>query len=427
LDFDSLFYDDFSLCDKNTLSTTLPFAKEHTSAFVDIDGDCINDILILSEERELTSIKKTQQKEEEKLPKIQVTNTTINNSTLNNNTSKANSTTTNIPTNSTTINISTNSTTNSSINPVPIRRLEIWRGIPQNNTIKYCLTSSSIYKLDKNLGLFSLADVDRNGLLDIVFPVLESPPKIKIAYNKIPFEYEWTEDYCATHIKNTNNLIPLLFDDFNSKPNINSLQIFSLSNSTDDVFYEDDFIKPIIRFGDFDMDSFQDIIVTFYNKDILSRSVKIFYNHEMEFGNSKMGLREFKQELSYNKPLLNNAIYASFFDLDENGKLDVIITYKEDKDIYNTIGFFNTYIYDRYYLKSLFLKQRRINFSNKIGASFRYICADLDGERRMDLATQGIQLNQLMMNLPYAFIGVGRSNNYIENFCVINGNRVEVR
>ena len=360
MDFDDLLYNDNSLCDKSKLHSNIPFANEHTSSFVDIDGDCINDILILSEEEGKT------------------------------------------------------------------RRLEIWRGIPQNNQIKYCLTSSSIYELDKTLGLFSLADVDRNGSLDIIFPILQSPPAIKVAYNKIPIHFEWTEDYCATHIKNSNNLIPLLFDDFYSTLNPYTLQTFLLSNNTNEIFYEDNLIKPIIRFGDIDMDSYADFIVTIYNKETLSRNVKIFYNHEKKFGNENLGIREYSPEFSYENPLLNNAVYASFFDLDEDGKLDVIITYKEDQNIFNTIGFFNTNIYDRYYLKSLFLKQRRVNFSNKIGASFRYICADLNGERRMDLATQATQLNQLMMNLPYAFIGVGRSNNYIENFCVINGNSANV-
>lgn len=37
----------------------------------------------------------------------------------------------------------------------------------------------------------------------------------------------------------------------------------------------------------------------------------------------------------------------------------------------------------------------------------------------MDVAAQNIQLGGLTLTLPYTFVGIGRSNNYIENFQVI--------
>lgn len=306
------------------------------------------------------------------------------------------------------------------------RYLEIWRGIIHNNQIKYCLTTSSLYELKGNLGLFSLADVDRNGSLDLVFPVLESPPKILIAFNKQKITYDWTEDYCATHIKQAGKEIPLLFDDFVVNKNTASMQTIALSDSNKESFYSDNLVAPLIRFADINSDSYPDFIVTLNNKENFSRTVKIFYNYEPKFNGKGTGLRTYGLNNTYVNSVVNNAIYASFFDIAEDGKIDVVIVYKENENLYNTIGLFNTYVYDCYYLKSLILKQRKVNYAYNIGVSLRYVCADVDGARRMDLATQATQLNQISLNLPYAYIGIGRSNNYVENFHVINGNNANV-
>jgi len=331
------------------------------------------------------------------------------------------------------INNSTNSnSSNSSTNQIPQikysekRYLEIWRGVIHNNQIKYCLTTSSLYDLNENLGLFSLADIDRNGSLDLVFPVLESPPKILIAFNKKKISYDWTEDYCAIHVKSVGKEIPLLFDDFVVNKNTATMQTFPLSDNSKESFYADNLVNPLIRFADINSDSYPDFIVTLSNKENFSQSVKIFYNIEVKFAGKGTGIRAYSFNETYENSIVDNAIYASFFDIAEDGKIDVVIVYKENENLYNTIGLFNTYVYDCYYLKSLILKQRKVNYAYKIGVSLRYVCADVDGTRRMDLATQATQLNQISLNLPYAYIGVGRSNNFIENFHVINGNNANV-
>ena len=50
--------------------------------------------------------------------------------------------------------------------------------------------------------------------------------------------------------------------------------------------------------------------------------------------------------------------YVSFFDLDENGQLDVLMVRKTNKD-YNITGFFNIEAYDNFFLKSLTTKSRK--------------------------------------------------------------------
>jgi hypothetical protein len=97
--------------------------------------------------------------------------------------------------------------------------LEIWRGGIENNNVKYCLTANSIYELEETLGHFSIADIDRNGMLDIVFPIMNST-RILVGYNKINLEYDWASDYCASHkvndFKNNEEIFDRMIIDSNT-------------------------------------------------------------------------------------------------------------------------------------------------------------------------------------------------------------------
>lgn len=383
-DFKNLISQDKALCDRGNIHLNYRISQPHSSAFVDIDGDCINDLLIMS-----------------------------NYKTLN---KAANTTETNY-------------------------YLEIWRGKLENNHIKYCLTQSSVYELDEKLGLFSLADVDRDSLLDIVFPIKNSsPPQILIAYNKVPLEYDWTQDYCANHNSRTysshsdsNNkkyTIPLVFDEFRLEGIASSkVKILHLTDIPTETFYSSADTPAYLRFGDINQDSFPDFTVVLQNKADYTQTPYIFLNSADvdQLTNEPIETqRYFSSKKAYVISKVQNAIYSSFFDMDEDGKLDLIVVKQENNNLMNTVGFYNTYVYDSFYLKSLVLNEKTSYFGNEFGTSFRFITTNIDGSRRMDFASQGIQVNTpLSLNLPYAVIGIGRSNNYIENFHVISGNYVE--
>jgi hypothetical protein len=85
-------------------------------------------------------------------------------------------------------------------------KLEIWRGRLIDNKIKYCLSKNSYFDLDPKLGHFTISDIDRDGLLDLIFPIQDSS-KILIGYNKIKLEYDWSENYCKTHMMNDLSVI----------------------------------------------------------------------------------------------------------------------------------------------------------------------------------------------------------------------------
>jgi integrin alpha FG-GAP repeat containing protein 1 len=354
---------DLSICDRSQVHLDYPISDPHSSAFVDIDGDCINDLLIMSK---FTNGNKTE------------------------------------------------------------NYLEIWRGMIEDENLVYCLSQSSVYSLENNLGLFSLADIDRDALLDIVFPVLNSyPPQVLIGHNKVQLSYDWTQDYCATHesqIDSSKKKIPLIFDELKTESSRSKyVEVLTLTSSDKQTFYNNANFPPLIRFGDINQDSYPDFTVVLYDKSDYSQNTYVFLNTPTHDS------RNFNSSNYYFVPYVNTAIYSSFFDMDEDGKLDLIIVKQENNSIINTEGYYNTYSYDSFYLKSLVLNEEKSYFANEIGTTFRFITTNIDGSRRMDLSSQAIQVSApLALNLPYAFMGIGRSNNYIENFHVISGNYINL-
>jgi hypothetical protein len=161
--FSESFFSNSTLCDGNDYYSRVQILEGHSSAFVDIDADCQNDLIIFSRDKRWD------------------------------------------PTTSTT---------------VSANYVEIWRGTVENNQVKYCLTKSSVFRLDNKLGPFTIADINRDGLLDIVFPILNTA-NVFISYNKINLQYDWSADYCKTHSNINLTNMPEVFDSLGLDSNSN--------------------------------------------------------------------------------------------------------------------------------------------------------------------------------------------------------------
>jgi integrin alpha FG-GAP repeat containing protein 1 len=196
------------------------------------------------------------------------------------------------------------------------------------------------------------------------------------------------------------------------------LVVISLTDNPDETFYQDKNFPPIIRVGDINADSYPDLITVKRNFKTDQTITKVYLNVKQNPEDQKSNIRTFNSNNTYILPV-NNSVYSSFFDLDENGQLDLIIV-SQEKSGYKIQGFYNNYIYDAFFLKSDTLLLKDIFYSNEIGVNYRYISTNLNGSRRMDVNYQMIQLGTNYLNLPYSYIGIGRSNNYIENFHVIS-------
>jgi integrin alpha FG-GAP repeat containing protein 1 len=352
-------------CDGNEKYSKLPFESPNTNAFIDIDGDCINDILISSYDP----------------------------------------------------------------NNKNIRTLEIWKGVIENEEIKYCLSNVNIYNVEPELGLFTVVDVDRNALPDLVFPILNSnPPQILISYNIISMNYDWTRDYCTDHkpinfSKSPDSQISKIFDEFKIGATTKNNYIINIHDNKNYKFYSDNTEFPLIlRFIDVNQDSYPDFVTIFYDKSLKLKKLIIYLSQEIE--NDENERRIFSQneiyELDSNIDSKNyDLAVASFFDFEDNRKMGLILSDVNG----NTLGLYNNYVYDTYTLKSLLVSKKDCYFCTEYGSSQRFITTNINGARRMDLSLQSPQISSPgILSLTFAYLGIGRSNNYIENFHIISGN-----
>lgn len=314
------------------------------------------------------------------------------------------------------------------------RHLEIWRGVrAADNSVKYCLDQDSVYLLAPELTIFSISDINRDGMLDLVFPIGVNFPKVLIAYNQIPLTFDWEEDYCAVHASSKpgkvfNELKLEYTEEEKALPLSNQINI--LYETEDQKFYTADSVYPVIRVGDVNADSYPDITFTLLNKDKTRKAYMLLNKLNtrglersketvvLPFENSAVNKSSETSELFNLED--TEVAYTSFFDLDENGQLDLIVVLRDHAGNHSIKGYFNNFNYDSFFLKSINLIKDGAYSAFSIGSTYRLISTNLDGSRRMDVNLQAAQLSCQYLNLPYSFIGVGRSNNYVENFHVIS-------
>ena len=362
-DFIEFLSNNNKICDGNEKYSKVPFESPNTNAFIDIDGDCLNDIIISSYD--------SQNKK---------------------------------------------------------RKLEIWKGVFEDEEVKYCLSSNNIYDIDDSLGLFTVVDVNRNALPDLVFPILNtSPPQILVAYNIISMSYTWTSDYCTDHPpinfnKSPNSEIQKIFENFNVKVSNKNNYIMNIHDNKNYMFYSDNTDFPLIlRFIDVNQDSYPDFVTILYDKSAKNKKLIIYLSQQIEKGDTDR--RFFSQkniyDLTSNYESNYDIIVSSFFDFEDNRKMGLIIY--DQKGV--SLGLYNNNVYDTYTLKSTLLFKKDCFFCTEYGSSQRFITTNINGNRRMDLSLQNPQVNAPgILSLTYAYLGIGRSNNYIENFHIISGN-----
>ena len=351
-----------AVCNGNEKYSKMQFESPNSNAFIDIDGDCLNDIIISSYD--------TQEKK---------------------------------------------------------RKLEIWKGVFEDNEVKYCLSLNNVYDVDDSLGLFTVVDVDRNALPDLVFPILDSsPPKILVSYNVISMSYIWTSDYCTDHPpinmdKNPNAEIKKIFENFSIKNSDKNNQIINIYDNSYFKFYSENEEFPLIlRFTDVNQDSYPDFVTILYNKSTKRKHLFIFLNQELDNnGNQRTYNGKNIYDLSQNYESNYDIIVSSFFDFEDNRKMGLIIYSSSGV----SLGLYNNNVYDTYTLKSTLLFKKNCFFCTEYGSSQRFITTNINGDRRMDLSLQSAQISTPgILALTYAYLGIGRSNNYIENFHIISGN-----
>lgn len=314
------------------------------------------------------------------------------------------------------------------------RFIEIYLGTIINNSKKYFLLKENVISLDFDTplkyGNFILSRVNNENdgsefapMLDMLIP-LPKENKIMVFYNKIKSMYYWTDNYCETrgHISINQRVI------FKNEKNTGDYEIFSLDvlSSKEENIKEEietEFSDTIMRVGDFLGSSFPGILINqkviYGNNGSVSNHVRLFKvlsSEEKESANIERNIFELYFDFNIESLVKETPTIPTFFDINENNKLGIIIMTKEK----NSFFFNNTIIDESFYLKSKLINNNNFKYNTEPGTTFRYIVTNKSGNRRMDLAYQLAQTSDMSMSLPFSLIGIGSTNNYIEYFHIIS-------
>lgn len=277
-------------------------------------------------------------------------------------------------------------------------------------------------------------------MLDLVFPINSVEARVLIVYNKV--KTSWEDNFCSNIKSNINSSKAMLNDPliFTITSNLTitntnnddlylnfNNQIINIHSKSNQEFYSDKTIPINVRLGDVNSDSYPDIIVILKNSQVKNDKNDFVLLINSPYKDNP-AMRDFSftdKSLIINNDVFKNQtlLYSSFFDLDENGILDIIITTQDTiTGKFFNFGFFNNNNYDTFFLKSITTFKRNIFNQAILGVTYRYVVTNLDGTRRKDVSFQLAQIGGMSLSSPFSLIGIGRSNNYIENFNTISSN-----
>jgi len=124
---------------------------------------------------------------------------------------------------------------------------------------------------------------------------------------------------------------------------------------------------------------------------------------------------------------------VAFLDMDEDGTLDILVQRTGEQAQGNIFFVQNNFYYDAFFLKAIVLNGAcesglctSPNGSYKYhpygvsysGATYKYTVLDTSGRRTAAQVGQLPQTGYQTLLTPYAYFGLGRTNNYIENLFV---------
>ena len=273
---------------------------------------------------------------------------------------------------------------------------------------KYIFSQDINIGSDKEFGAFTISRISNNEdtkkapQFDILVPNIENN-QIKAYENLIKADYNWGDLFCEE-----NDAKPLsnkkIFDE--SKFRVYNLSVIDKEKGTK----LDNSNVTVIRPGDFLEHAKPGILVKHKTNDGANSTISLY---------SKDG-DKFEEFVRFDWKLLKaHPKTALFFDINESGSLGLIIQDENNKN----------HFYFNYRNNAFFIKSKLMNDDNKdlftdtnLGTYFRYIVTAKSGERHMDISYQLAQTSDGNIPLPYSLIGLGETNNYVENYQIISGN-----
>ncbi|EIW70623.1 hypothetical protein TREMEDRAFT_28893 [Tremella mesenterica DSM 1558] len=333
------------------------------------------------------------------------------------------------------------------------------------------------YDLPKGSGPLSFADMNRDGSIDIIFPTcsghssstgLGSDCSINIAYNQqVPIcSTERSQNTKDGSLKcrgwgelcTRDENFSFSFDSSSETQSMLSVPLSTLLENSigdGDLLLHPPHARSIplpIRPGDFNVNGFPDLLITIANSTAApptggpfgssrhaGHQVKILENVPCGKGvagcekgsKRKRGLRVGSGKGWTALDGIWDASGASWMDLDDDGSLDILVqrTNAQGEGLVTVVQ--NNFYHDAFFLKAQVLNGACQGECETIearkysplgvsygGATFKFTVQDTLGRRVAQQVAQLPQTGYHALGTPYAFFGLGRTNNYVERLTV---------
>lgn len=277
----------------------------------------------------------------------------------------------------------------------------------------YCKVQSDV--APEGTRQVTFVDIDRNGSEDIVFPVCigencSKKQEIHIVFNR----NDNSQDCSYSKVSSSD----FKFLDLSALASTDYKTIIPVTSNTFFAFNSD--FPVTLRFGDFNLDGYPDALATMLDSKTQTSYVEFFENSKCD--QCGKGGRTLKIPEGAKMEKLTNikgAVISCFFDLDDNGILDIIVV-SFNSTQYVVTSFYNNNLNDAFHLKTLALNgHHKRGYSSAFpGAVFMFTLTELDMSKVVMHSTQMPLTGYFALNTPYCVYGLGRTNSYIEEFYV---------
>ncbi|XP_077165665.1 T-cell immunomodulatory protein [Paroedura picta] len=189
------------------------------------------------------------------------------------------------------------------------------------------------------------------------------------------------------------------------------------------------FSVPItLHIGDYNMDGYPDALAILRNTSGSNQQAFLLENVPCNNASCKSVHRMFK--VHWDLPDLNQiegAVVATFFDIYEDGILDIIVLSNSSKPDLAIHTLKNNFEADAYFVKVIVLSglcsndcpQKTMPFGvNQPGPYIMYTTVDANGYSKNGSAGQLSQSAHFALQLPYNVLGLGRSANFLDHLYV---------
>ncbi|XP_072135739.1 T-cell immunomodulatory protein isoform X1 [Mobula birostris] len=183
-----------------------------------------------------------------------------------------------------------------------------------------------------------------------------------------------------------------------------------------------------IHLGDYNMDGFPDALAILKNTSGSNKQAFLLENVPCSDASCKPVGRMFRVlwELS-DLNHIKNAVMATFFDIYEDGILDVLVLNEKENSEFTIHALRNNFDADAYFVKVIVLSglcssdcpHKVTPFGvNQPGPYIMYTTADANGYLKNASAGQLSQSAHFALQLPYVVLGLGRSANFLDHLFV---------